>query len=121
MEAERDALVAELVAAAGLGGRTGPVGSTAERSRVAVRKSTATALARIEAHDALLARLLRDVIRTGVTYTFEPDPARPLAWTFHAGSRTSTADSIVPVTPPGFAQLTESIVCHFSRRASVRP
>ncbi len=81
LETERDALVAELVAAAGLGGRTRPVGSTAERSRVAVRKSIATALARIEAHDAALARLLRDVIRTGVTCRYEPDPGRPVVWT----------------------------------------
>ena len=45
---------------------------------------------------------------------------RPLRWSycpgFQAGSRTSTADSIVPVTPAGFSQLTESMVCHFSRR-----
>ncbi len=84
MEAERDALVAELVAAAGLGGRMRPVGSTAERSRVAVRKSIATALTRIEALDASLARLLRDTIRTGVTCRYEPDPARPSAWTLQA-------------------------------------
>lgn len=88
MEAERDALVTELVAAAGLGGRTRQVGSTAERSRVAVRKSIATALARIEAHDPPLARLLRDVIRTGVACRYEPDPARPLVWMLDSpGSR----------------------------------
>ncbi len=84
MEAERDALVAELVAAAGLGGRTRPVGSTAERSRVAVRKSIATALTRIEALDAPLARLLRDTIRTGVTCRYESDPTRPSAWMLEA-------------------------------------
>jgi hypothetical protein len=78
--AEREALVDHLAAAAGLHGRQRLVGGTAERARVAVRKAIAAAIERIEGHDAALARLLRDTIRTGVTCRYDPDPGRPVDW-----------------------------------------
>jgi len=79
-EAERDALLAEIGAATGLGGRARRTGSSAERARVAVRKAIAAAIERITEHDAALGRLLDDCIETGYACRYRPDPARPVAW-----------------------------------------
>jgi hypothetical protein len=77
---ERDALVAELASATGLGGRSRRAGAIDERARVAVRKAVATALGRVDAVEPALGRLLRDTIRTGSTCSYRPDPARPVTW-----------------------------------------
>lgn len=78
--AERQALLDELAAATGLGGRRRRIGAHDERARTAVRKAVASAIGRIERHDPGLARLLRDTVRTGVTCRYEPDPDRPVQW-----------------------------------------
>jgi len=77
---EREALLGELGAAAGLGGRARRFSSADERARVAVRKAIAAALTRIEAGDPAFARLLRDTVRTGAHCRYDPDPARPVSW-----------------------------------------
>jgi len=77
---EREALLSELGAAAGLGGRPRRFSSADERARVAVRKAIAAALTRVEARDPAFARLLRDTIRTGARCRYDPDPARPVSW-----------------------------------------
>ncbi len=77
---EREALLAEVRAATGLGGRRRRFSSTEERARVAVRKAIAAALDRIQQHDAALARLLRDTVHTGASCHYDPDPARPVTW-----------------------------------------
>jgi hypothetical protein len=77
---ERSALLAELAAATGFGGRARRFASSQERARTAVRKAIAGALSRIEQHDPALARLLRDTVRTGAHCRYEPDPARPVRW-----------------------------------------
>jgi hypothetical protein len=80
VEAEREALLRELAGAAGLGGRARTMGGTAERARVAVRKAIAAALARIDAEDPAMARLLRRTVHTGSACRYEPDPDTPLDW-----------------------------------------
>ena len=55
LEAEREALVHELAAATGLGGRARRAGDAEERARVAVRKAVASALDRIDEVDRSLA------------------------------------------------------------------
>jgi hypothetical protein len=80
---EREALIAEISAATGLDGRQRRAGSTEERARVAVRKAITVAIDRIQRHDAALARLLHDTVRTGATCCYEPDPARPVEWILH--------------------------------------
>jgi hypothetical protein len=77
---EREALLGEVRAAAGLGGRSRRFGSAGERARVAVRKAIAAALDRIGQHDPALARLLRDTVHTGAACRYDPDPARPVRW-----------------------------------------
>jgi hypothetical protein len=77
---ERDAILEQLAAATGLGGRQRRSGASAERARVAVRKAIAAAIARIDQVDTATARLLRDTIRTGSLCGYDPDPHRPVSW-----------------------------------------
>ncbi len=69
---ERQALLAELARATGLGGRARTTGSSQERARVAVRKAITAAVERIGTVDEPLARHLRSCIRTGLTCSYEP-------------------------------------------------
>jgi hypothetical protein len=80
LEDEREALLAEVRLATGLGGRPRQVGGTPERARVAVRKAVAAAIERIADVDASLGRLLRDCVRTGARCIYDPDPTRPVTW-----------------------------------------
>ena len=65
LEAERNALVEELMAATGLGGRERAVGSSRERARVAATKALTTAIDRISAVDEPIGRHLHRSIQTG--------------------------------------------------------
>jgi tetratricopeptide (TPR) repeat protein len=78
--AEREALIAELSAAAGLGGRPRPDGSTQERARVAATKAINLALARISAVDEPLGRHLRESVHTGRQCSYDPAPDVRLEW-----------------------------------------
>lgn len=79
-ERDRDYLVAELSAAAGLGGRARTTGGTAERARTSVTRSLRYALARLaEAAPDLGAHLDRTV-RTGTACCYQPDPVARLEW-----------------------------------------
>jgi hypothetical protein len=77
---ERDALLSEVSAATGLGGRPRRSGSGAERARVAVRKAMATALDAIHGADPVVARHLTAHVRTGLRCCYEPDPDAPVEW-----------------------------------------
>jgi hypothetical protein len=77
---EREALLGEIAAATGLGGRRRQFTSAQERARIAVRKAIVSALDRIERHDRSLGRQLRDAVRTGYACRYDPDPARPVLW-----------------------------------------
>ncbi len=70
--AERDALIEEISAATGLGGRIRRAGSSAERATVAVTKAIAAAVARVADVDPALGRYLRDTVRTGVSSATTP-------------------------------------------------
>jgi hypothetical protein len=73
-------LARELAGAVGLGGRDRKTGSDAERARVNVTRAIRTALKRIAAHDAVLARTLGAAIRTGTFCAYEPAPGDEPAW-----------------------------------------
>jgi AAA ATPase domain len=76
--AERDALVAALAEAYGLGGRPRRSGSPAERARTAVTARIKDAIRRVgEAHPALGRHLSRSV-RTGTFCSYEPE--QPVRW-----------------------------------------
>jgi hypothetical protein len=80
LSAERAALLGQLRAGTGLGGRPRRVGGSAERARVAVRKAIAAALAQVERHEPGMARLLRDSVHTGMTCRYDPNPDHPVTW-----------------------------------------
>jgi hypothetical protein len=80
LSTERDALVSQLRAASGLGGRTRRTGASTERARIAVRRAIATALKQIDLHAPDVARLLRDSVRTGRACRYDPNPDHPVTW-----------------------------------------
>jgi hypothetical protein len=80
LEAERDALVDELMSATGLGGRERATGSSRERARVAATKALTTAIDRIAAVDESVGRHLQRTIQTGLSCTYQPDGDRPVEW-----------------------------------------
>jgi hypothetical protein len=77
--AEQEALIAELRAAFGLGGRPRHGAVSAERARTAVRSRIRDALERIETAHPVLGRHLRRSVRTGTYCVYQPDP--PVDWT----------------------------------------
>lgn len=76
---EREALLAQLSAAVGLGGRPRRVGATAERARQAVTWRVRDALRRIEAVHPELGEHLRRSVRTGTYCAYAPPD--PVDWT----------------------------------------
>ena len=80
LHAERDALVGELAAAAGLGGRARVTGSSHERARVSATKAITAAIDRIATVDAPLGRHLRTTIRTGLQCSYQPEPDDTRDW-----------------------------------------
>ena len=76
--AEKDALVAQLAAAYGLGGRPRRAGDPAERARQTVTARIRDALGRIEAVHPELGQHLRRSVRTGRICVYEPDS--PVHW-----------------------------------------
>jgi hypothetical protein len=75
---ERDALLQQLTAAYGLGGRARRAGSDAERARTAVTARIRDSIRRIAAVQPDLGRHLARSIRTGTFCVYEPDP--PISW-----------------------------------------
>jgi hypothetical protein len=76
--AERDALIAELSRAYGLGGRARRRSDSAERARSAVTQRIRDAIARIEAVDPDLGRHLSRAVRTGTFCAYAPE--QPTTW-----------------------------------------
>jgi predicted ATPase/tetratricopeptide (TPR) repeat protein len=77
-EAELDALVQQLSASLGLGGRGRATGSSAERARSAVTNRIRAAIRKLDDVHPDLGRHLRHSVRTGTWCSYEPE-ARP-AW-----------------------------------------
>jgi hypothetical protein len=75
---ERDAILAELTASTGLGGRHRRLGDETERARKAVAARVRDAVRRIEAVHPALAAHLRASVSTGTRCVYEP--AAPVDW-----------------------------------------
>ena len=86
LKAERDALVHQLTAAAGLGGRPRADGSSHERARIAATKAITAAITRITTLDELLGRHLRDTVHTGTHCTYRPGPGDERHWILNPGN-----------------------------------
>jgi hypothetical protein len=76
---ERDFLLRELAAAAGLGGRPRRLGDDVDRQRKAVRARLRDAIGRIEETHPDLGRHLTRAVRTGTFCTYDPEV--PVDWT----------------------------------------
>jgi tetratricopeptide (TPR) repeat protein len=74
---EREALVAELAGAVGLGGRSRRTQSSVERARKAVTNRIRDTLARIERDDPELGAHLRASVRMGTECSYRPEPRSP--------------------------------------------
>jgi hypothetical protein len=70
--AERKAIISELSAAVGLGGRDRRLGAESERARKAVTARIREAIDRIRRSDPALADHLREAVRTGTWCSYEP-------------------------------------------------
>ncbi|MGD9530690.1 MAG: hypothetical protein AB7V44_28435, partial [Pseudonocardia sp.] len=81
-EDERDALVRELTAAVGLGGRPRRLGDETERARKTVTARIRDALGRIDHEHPALAAHLRASVRTGTSCRY--DPPEPVRWRLRA-------------------------------------
>ncbi|HZA24993.1 MAG TPA: hypothetical protein VFA32_20765 [Dehalococcoidia bacterium] len=82
LEEEREALMTEIKAATGLGGRTRRAPSGDERARINVRMNISNAAGRIAKSDAALARHLDTAIKTGSLCSYEPET--PIPWQLEA-------------------------------------
>jgi hypothetical protein len=72
VRSERDWLVGELSAAAGLAGRVREFTGAEEKARIAVGKAIRRALTRIAAADAVIGDVLRDGVQTGNRCCYRP-------------------------------------------------
>ncbi|MFI7608261.1 AAA family ATPase [Micromonospora sp. NPDC049366] len=80
LTAERNALLAELRRAAGLGGRPRRQGAEAERARVNATRALRTLLARVEPYAPIAAAHLRASLRTGTHFRYQPAAGGPASW-----------------------------------------
>jgi hypothetical protein len=72
IRSERDWLLGELSAAAGLAGRVREFAGAEEKARIAVGKAIRRALAKIAAADEVIAGALRDGVHTGTRCCYRP-------------------------------------------------
>ncbi|TDP89062.1 hypothetical protein [Labedaea rhizosphaerae] len=86
LSAERDALLHELTAAVGLGGRPRTSGSSGERARIAATKAISAAIARISTLDEPLGHHLRTTVHTGTQCSYQPGPGDDTQWILTAES-----------------------------------
>jgi hypothetical protein len=78
LRSERDALIRELAAAAGLGGRDRRLGDETERARKTVSARVRDALTKIDRVHPQLAAHLRSALRMGTVCSYTP--AEPTTW-----------------------------------------
>jgi hypothetical protein len=83
LTAERNALIAELRSATGLGGRPRGRSTEAERARVNATRALGTVLSRLEAVAPLAAAHLRASLRTGSHFRYQPATGGPRRWRVH--------------------------------------
>lgn len=77
---ELEQIAHALTAGQGLGGRTRPTGSAAERARVSVTRALRDAITKLETQNPGLGRHLDVSIRTGTFCSYSPDPHAKAEW-----------------------------------------
>ncbi|HTJ76151.1 MAG TPA: hypothetical protein VL337_12400, partial [Acidimicrobiales bacterium] len=85
LEAEIDALVAELARAMGIGGRDRRLSAGAEKARLNVTRALRAAIARIEQADPDAGRILDRCVRTGTFCSYHPEGDGAVSWSAVTG------------------------------------
>ena len=80
-EAELDALVEQLAAATGFGGRSRQFNGADEKARVSVTKAIRSAISHLREQLPELERHLTATVHTGSRCVYQPDPRAPHRWT----------------------------------------
>lgn len=80
LESEQEILTRELARAVGLGGRSRRAGSAAERARLNVTRSIASAIKKIAGGSPALGEHLAAAVRTGLFCVYDPNPRLPIRW-----------------------------------------
>jgi hypothetical protein len=96
-EQEIDALSRELLRATGMGGRSHQT-VLSERARQNITKTIKAVVERIARSDATLGDILSRCIRTGVFFSYQPDPDCAIVWVFAAPDADSTIEPVVQST-----------------------
>ena len=78
--AEMDAILEQLAAGVGLGGRDRKAASNVERARISISKAVKKAITRIGSNDPALGRHLSATVKTGTYCGYRPDPRTPVWW-----------------------------------------
>jgi tetratricopeptide (TPR) repeat protein len=86
LQREIDALVQQLAAALGLGGRDRRAASAAERARLNVTRAIRAAIARIEQWDTQAGRALDQDVSTGCYCSYQPKPDSGVRWRTERGA-----------------------------------
>jgi tetratricopeptide (TPR) repeat protein len=86
LQREIDAIVHQLAAALGLGGRDRRAASAAERARLNVTRAIRAAISRIEQWDTQAGRALDQDISTGCYCSYEPKPGSSVRWRTDRGA-----------------------------------
>jgi tetratricopeptide (TPR) repeat protein len=85
LEAEIDALVAELARAMGIGGRDRRLSAGAEKARLNVTRALRAAIARIEQADPDAGGILDRCVRTGTFCSYHPEADGAVSWSAVTG------------------------------------
>lgn len=80
LRGEKEALIDQLAAGVGLGGRDRKAASRTEAARSSVTKAIKNTLTKLEVHHPELAGHLAATVKTGVYCAYTPDPRAPLTW-----------------------------------------
>lgn len=80
IRAEMDALVDQLAAGTGLGGRERKASSEVERARFSVTKAVKKTIDKIQMHHPSLGEHLATTVKTGTYCSYMPDPRVPISW-----------------------------------------
>ena len=80
LRAEKEALIDQLAAGVGLGGRDRKAASRSEAARSSITKAIKNTLSKLEVHHPDLGRHFAATVKTGVYCSYTPDPRAPLTW-----------------------------------------
>ena len=92
LQAELDALIAELARAFGLSGRERKASNAAEKARLNVTRALRTAIAKVEEALPGPGAVLDRRVKTGLFCAYEPHPDDEILWSVQSGVNSASSD-----------------------------